>query len=328
MITRMSTVATCAPGGPHLQAVVDVEAVAEPQRLVEAHVVHRPRREDQHASRRRCRPSAGGGSDCEPRIRGQLAAAVLAVANDHVADRRAALPPRDRAHAGGTCTAGDRHLGSLERAADLGAEGRIGEPSERVHEHQRLEVVAQPRRRRAAGCWLRPTVPTAANARTSESGSATRSIPGSAYSQVRLRLAIAHAEGDHRVAPRGRAPVRNRRQFGRRRNASRRFRDLAQRPGDPPRDRAVASPPARAPARSAAPAGSARWRGRRAAPRRASPRRGALAPARCRRRCPTPGIRPSHFSAIAMCAWTHDSGSANGISEWLWTALKSAVTTL
>ena len=68
------------------------------------------------------------------------------------------------------------------------------------------------------------------------------------------------------------------------------------------------------------------WSRSRAASRSASARRarsfqlpGAL---------PTPGIRPSHFSATRMWASTHSSVSVTSSSEWWWTARMSAVTTL
>ena len=43
---------------------------------------------------------------------------------------------------------------------------------------------------------------------------------------------------------------------------------------------------------------------------------------------PTSGIRPSHFSATRMWAWIQLSASLMRSSEWWWTTLKSAVTTL
>ena len=180
-----------AAGGAHLQAEVEVVAVQPAERLVEADVAHRPRRQRQHeavdrvdlagvrerrqlvrrstrarAARRRRAPGSGGRttptSPSPPTTR--------------CCGRRSA-PTQPT-----TPTSGSRSA-----RAQLGAEVRARELGVLVQRGRAPRGRRARRRCPGSGCSERKIEPAAALAITSESGSAARRIPGSAKRRVRRR---------------------------------------------------------------------------------------------------------------------------------------------
>ena len=126
--------------------------------------------------------SAGGGRCRRPRDAGELAAAVLLVALARPSrTTTSALPPRDPADAAARRrTRPAPTSGSRERFAHLRAERRVAISVWRVHEHQRLEVVASRPRPRGSGCRSGRSARRPRTRAPRESGSAARRIPGSA----------------------------------------------------------------------------------------------------------------------------------------------------
>ena len=144
-MTWKSAVTILLAGLAHLQAEVEVVAVQLAERLVEADVADRPRREREdeavdgvHLARARVRRPLLA----LPGERREIAAAELAVAVDERRPGHRALPPRDAAHADRADAAHDADLGVAERLAQLRAEAGVVDLGVLVQEDERLEVVA------------------------------------------------------------------------------------------------------------------------------------------------------------------------------------------
>ena len=134
------------PSRPGLHADVEVVAVKDPaDRLVEAEVLDRPRRERDHESVDRIDLS-GLGVDGDllrdPAQRRQLATAVLVEAVRERRPLHRPLPPGDAADVGSARAPDQPHVGVLQRLADLGDEIGIDDLGVLMDDDEGLEVTA------------------------------------------------------------------------------------------------------------------------------------------------------------------------------------------
>ncbi len=250
--------------------------------------------------------STGGWLRAGPRERGQLAAALLVVAVSDLGRADLALPPGDAAHSGGPGAPASATSGSVS-ASRTGAQkpGSVISVSGPPAPAPRGRRSSAPGR--AAGCSERQIVPAAAIANTSEPGSR-------GPLDARLRRSGGR--------PRGRSSP-TRRRSGRRPPARRRSGALTRH--DRLERRLFAD------ALDALQAGLALLEGGvgdRSAPLRSRPRPAGARSFQVPGPVPMPGMRPSHFSATAMCAWTHSSWSGTISSGRWWIARTSAVSDL
>ena len=95
--------------------------------------------------------------------------------------------------------------GSRSAARTLRAEAGVVDLDVLVDEHERLEVVARARPRRAAGCSCGRSRRPRRTRTIAEPGSAARLMPGARVAAVGLRVVDGGAEGDHRRSSCGRA---------------------------------------------------------------------------------------------------------------------------